>query len=233
MQTKSKIFRGAALADIRPGFRADVSSLASLPASSLKMLANIVIDDARTLIPTKISALARIIAKELRVPSDRAQALARAARSLSSQAATMEDTAADIADDLVSLEIIPQELGPKVGAFLEATQAQRSVFVDRSTRQEVVSGGGYHLTSSAVFAEMRAVFADSDYSKINVDTYVPRLVGLLPIVTLQLDLHKGDEGPKSISIRLSEDDVADLENLLKIARIEIDAVKKKSQGAER
>jgi hypothetical protein len=57
------------------------------------------------------------------------------------------------------------------------------------------------------------------------------LLGLLPAVTLQLDVHGGDEDSKSISLRLSEVDLTDLENALKKARLQISELKKKSQGA--
>ena len=232
MVTKGKVFRGSVAADLRPAFRADVFQLALLPEANLQALANILVEDAKSLVPTKANTLAHKIATELHVPVEQSQALARGGRSLSSQMARADDNAADLADDLVSLEIVPQERRQAIYAFLAVIQRERSHFVARSSRLEITTSGGYHLTSVAAFTDLRAIFAESDYSKIDVAKYVPKVVGFLPTLTLELEIHRGDETTKSIAIRLTEEDLTNLENVLNVARVELAAVKQKAQGAQ-
>lgn len=217
--------------DLQPSFRADMVQLSLLPELSLTVLADILLEDAKQQSPTRISTLASVITKELGVPEEQSRALARGGRSIASQLAKADDKPADVADDLVSLQIVPQEKRQGIYNFLVAIQRERSHFVARASRLGVSFSGGYHLASVSVFSELRAVFAESEISRNDIEKYVPVLLGLLPAVTLQLDLHGGDEDSKSISLRLSEVDLTDLENALKKARLQISELKKKSQGA--
>lgn len=230
MTTKSKLLLGTTPSDLQPSFRAGISQIASLPSSTADSLATLLVEDAKNHSPTNLPETAREINKALGIPYDEAHSLAGVGRRLGSRIAVLQDKASDIADDLVLLEVIPEEKKQNLLRFLETLEKGRAHFLLRSRRQEVVTSGGYHLAGWSVSTEFRAAFAESDYTRIDPDDYVPQFIGFIPAVTLEIHLHGGEESTKNISIRLPETDLASLEQALKIARTELEAAKTQLPG---
>ena len=225
METKSKLFRGIGAADIQPTFRAETAQLSSRTDADLQLLASALVKDAARSSPTGLVQLSREIHDSLGVDSNDARAMARVGRMFASRLAALGDAPEDVADDLVTLQITAADNQQKMVKFLKLLRERASLFEARQRRQETAWAGLYHLASSSTLAEFRAVFAESDYLRVKSETYVPRFLEFVPVVVLQMQLHGGEQD-RSISVGLSEDELGQLEDLLKIARMELEAAKR-------
>ena len=215
MANKSEMFKGVAATDIHPTFKADLITLASLPVEDGSMLAVMTADDAREIPPTSVSALSKKVAQKFGLPSEQATSLARVARSFGSSYARRDDDPAGLADDLVAMQLIPASSRDVVVRFLTTLRPHAKDLMARSARQQATIGGGYHLQSSSVFTDFRAAFDRFDVTDVNLATFEPTVTGFVPVVTLQLDLHNGDDS-KTVIVRLPESDLTILEETLKL-----------------
>ena len=231
MATKTKLFRGVEQTDIQPGFRRDIQTLSALSAEQLAEIVRVLVDEAKLSGIANLTSQARKIVTRIGLPYEEARPLASVGRMLASRLAETGDAASDVADDLVQLQVLPVDRRGVIAGFLAGLQGASDVFRARRKQYESLSGGGYHLAGWSVFPEFRVVLSEPDVRKIALENFSPEVLGFAPSLTLELDLHGGEEN-KTISIRLGESDIVELEHALRAGRIELEAAKKKLEGAQ-
>jgi hypothetical protein len=179
--------------------------------------------------PTPTSTLSKSVSEKLGVPATQATSLARVARSFAARLGRTDDNPAFVSDDLIQMQVIPPTSRDVLLKFLTILRQHQAEFSNRTIRQRTVSGGGFHLASCSVFTDYRVAFDKFEIDDVDLDTYRPSVTGLVPVVTLELEIHAGDE-EKTIAIRLPEDDLARIEQVLKIARLQLAVAKKQIPG---
>jgi hypothetical protein len=223
------MFKGLAATDLNPNFRVDLVALSMIPAPLVATLAELLVEDSKNLTPTATSSLAKEVSKRLQVPFDQALSLTRAGRSFAVRLARNDDNSDYVADDLIEMQVVPPISRDVFVTFLTALRLHRAELTGRANRQGAVIGGGYHLGRWAVFTDYRVAFDRFDITDVDLETYQPSVSGLIPVVTLELELHMGDD-EKTIALRLPEPDLVKLEQALKVARLQLAAAQNQFSG---
>jgi hypothetical protein len=226
---KSKMFKGLTSSDLNVNFKMDVASLAQLPAGSAVALADLLVQDSKALTPTASVDVSKEVGKRLAVSSELAASLTRAGRSLANRLGRADDDPVLIADDLVETQVVLEANKKVLTQFLSGLRSHRADLTGRANRLAVITGGGYHLANWSVFTDYRLSFDRYDIGDVDLDTYKPTIAGLIPVITLELNLHMGEE-EKSIAVRLSEPDLVKLEQSLRVARLQLTAAKERFPG---
>jgi hypothetical protein len=227
MANKSEMFKGLIATDFHATFRTDIAAFVPLSPDKAAVLAEIVIEDARNVVAASTSVLSKIICEKLGVPTRQSISLARAARSFSARLGRTDDEPGLIVDDLIQMQVIPPTGRDALLKFLTVIRQQRNELTKRLARQVAVFGGGYHLGDCSVFTDYRVAFDRIDPNDVNLDTYEPTIAGLVPMVTLVLEIHQAGEEEKAIALRLAETDLVKVEESLKLARLQLAAAKKR------
>jgi len=229
VSNKSNMFKGLTATDVHPTFRMDLAVLPTLSPEKSAALAAVLVEDTNNLAPTSTALLSKLVSQRLGVPAQEAKSLTRLAKSFAIRLGHNDDNPAFVADDLIEMQVIPPTSRDVLLKLLTSLRQHQTEFANRNTRQQTISGGGYHLGSCSVFTDYRVAFDKFDVNDVDLDTYQPAVTGLIPTVTLELEVHEGDE-EKTIAIRLPEVDLARIEDVLKVARLQLAAAKKQFQG---
>lgn len=229
MANKSEMFKGLTATDIHPTFRTDLVTLGALSVDDASKLAQILVEDSRSVGPTSTAALANAVSQKLSVLKGQATPLARSARSFAIRIGRRDDNPASVVDDLIQMQIVSPTGRDALLKFLTVLREHRDELSGRTTRQQMISGGGYHLGGYSVFIDYRLTYDKFDLDDVSLDTYQPQVTGLVPVVTLELEIHHADE-EKTFAIRLPEDDLVKMEQALKLARLQLAAAKKRVPG---
>lgn len=189
MANRSKTFSGITSADLNPTFRADVATLAQLPSSTTSGIATLFLEDSGKLVPSSSASFAKDLSKSLALSIDQSVPVARAARFLANRIARIDDDPALIVEDLVGMQIVPATSKEALISFLVPVRERRTDVTARSNRLQLIAGGGSHISSMSVFTDYRVAFDKYDVSDVDLDKYQPTITGLIPIITLQLEVH--------------------------------------------
>ncbi len=227
MTNKSEMFKGLTATDIHPTFRTDIASFVTLPLEKATALAQVLIDESRSQAATSAASLSKTISQKLDIPTTQSASLGRAGRSFAIRLGRNDDDPNLIVDDLVEMQVVPPTGRDALLRFLSALREQRNELSNRNIRQQTILGGGYHLASISVFTDFRLTFDKYSLSDINLESYQPIVTGLVPVVTLELEMHSKGEKEKTITLRLPEPDLVRIEEMIKVARLQLNAAKKR------
>lgn len=227
---KSKLFKGLSLGDLSRRLRRDLSLLTSLPESKIEVFGREVVEAVNkgTLVQDgRVSPASRkALSQSLSIEQEDVDSLTRFAAYFGARIGETRDTASNLADDVIEITGAASDKRQEIQSFFSLLGKVAGEFSKQKQQVESTVGGGHHLHGLTVYPEFRVWTPEVDRHSMSPEDYKPTILGFVPGVTLELELHDG-ENDTVISIRLDEDDIATLEKALKLGRMELEAAKQK------